>query len=361
MLGFLKYIRSCALTRNWTLCVLLVVMVSVGCLSVVKWSILYLQQIPQLPEGDNPHDYKYILKPGSNSCNGLFSPELVICVSSSVANFEERATLRDTWASVVKDQVHYATLFFFMGRPSRNETALQAALRREQAQYDDIVQEDFMDTYNNLSLKTVSILKWASYNCPNSKFVVKADDDVYVTIPNMLKALREASMFHEEFVLGVINFFAIAGHPERSGKDAVTMEYPYMMYPLYIIGPTYAMPISSAKLLYRASLRMPHHRAEDVYVTGFLAREAGVSLVNDDRFSGHRWPIDGCVFRSKVSGHGYSSKEQRAIHAKMLDSSILCTESVSLAHTMGSTLFVWLTVFMILALWLGLSRCTSVK
>ncbi len=45
------------------------------------------------------------------------------------------------------------------------------------------------DTYHNLTLKTVMGLKWASIFCPQAKFVLKTDDDIYVNLPLLLDAL----------------------------------------------------------------------------------------------------------------------------------------------------------------------------
>ncbi len=46
--------------------------------------------------------------------------------------------------------------------------------------YGDLVQENFIDSYRNLTLKTLMGIRWASIHCSNAKFVVKIDDDVII-------------------------------------------------------------------------------------------------------------------------------------------------------------------------------------
>lgn len=52
---------------------------------------------------------------------------------------------------------------FLVGRTLNNET--QAQLINESRLYDDLIQENFMDTYNNLTIKSLMMLKWVNRNC----------------------------------------------------------------------------------------------------------------------------------------------------------------------------------------------------
>lgn len=42
---------------------------------------------------------------------------------------------------------------------------LQARIVNESEVYGDIIQESFVDSYNNLTLKTIMMLKWVTNNC----------------------------------------------------------------------------------------------------------------------------------------------------------------------------------------------------
>lgn len=56
-------------------------------------------------------------------------------------------------------------ILFLLGQTLSNET--QAKINTESEVYGDVIQESFLDTYNNLTLKTVMMLKWVNKNCQN--------------------------------------------------------------------------------------------------------------------------------------------------------------------------------------------------
>lgn len=60
----------------------------------------------------------------------------------------------------------------------------------ENYEYGDIIQEKFHDTYNNLTLKSVMMLKWVTTNCPHATYLMKTDDDMYINVEGLVKALK---------------------------------------------------------------------------------------------------------------------------------------------------------------------------
>ena len=62
----------------------------------------------------------------------------------------------------------------------------QEILEYESSLYGDIIQGTFKDTYNNLTLKTVSMLDWVLRYCSDVPFVLKTDDDMYINVPLLL-------------------------------------------------------------------------------------------------------------------------------------------------------------------------------
>ena len=55
----------------------------------------------------------------------------------------------------------------------------------------DLVQGNFMDTYRNLTYKTVLGHMWVSSFCSQAEFVVKTDDEIYVDIYGMYALTRK--------------------------------------------------------------------------------------------------------------------------------------------------------------------------
>ncbi|KAH9496738.1 Lactosylceramide 1,3-N-acetyl-beta-D-glucosaminyltransferase A [Bulinus truncatus] len=242
------------------------------------WRMFRISQ--PAPEGSaEPYIFKYVVVPRVN-CSGA---TIVICVAVSRGNSHGRDTIRWTWGSYANDAVNNATVIFFLGSqdPSRNESEVtQRLIDKESDLHGDILQEDYVDHYNNLSLKSVSILRYVSQQCATSQFLLKSDDDIYVNVPLLVQTLKELSAERNQqpFILGH------AFHGARPIRSNASKWYtPHSMfnasvYPSYTSGTAYAMTTSAAGLLYRASRQVPVFWLEDVYITGLCARKANVSL-----------------------------------------------------------------------------------
>lgn len=62
-------------------------------------------------------------------------------------------------------------VLFLLGMPhidNDTDIELQYQVNLESEQYQDIIQENFIDSYNNLTLKSVMMLKWVSSHCSHS-------------------------------------------------------------------------------------------------------------------------------------------------------------------------------------------------
>ena len=66
----------------------------------------------------------------------------------------------------------------------------QEQLQSEADQYGDIVQEAFIDTYANLTVKSLMLLKWFTQHCDNTQYVMKTDDDMYINLVKLYELVR---------------------------------------------------------------------------------------------------------------------------------------------------------------------------
>ena len=113
---------------------------------------------------------------------------IFICSSptSSGKYFDKRQSMRQTWAlEAIKSKVN---VFVVIGLPKDNKT--QKELEKEAFLNKDMIQFGFRDTYYNLTLKHISLLRWANQNCLHSKHIMKTDDDVVVNVEHLLKNLH---------------------------------------------------------------------------------------------------------------------------------------------------------------------------
>ena len=86
-------------------------------------------------------------------------------------------------------------------------------------------------------------------------------------------------------------------------------------YPSFLAGPGYLMSRSTARRLLAASPAVPVFHLEDVYITGLLARKAGIRPVNRHGFSGEERPeVAACLPRSLVTAHRIRPHEMAGIH-----------------------------------------------
>lgn len=73
----------------------------------------------------------------------------------SSGNFDENADFDDARFQVM--------VVFLVGQTENNET--QDNITNESQTYNDLIQEGFFDSYNNLTLKSIMMLKWVVNNC----------------------------------------------------------------------------------------------------------------------------------------------------------------------------------------------------
>ncbi|XP_067686254.1 beta-1,3-galactosyltransferase 1-like isoform X2 [Haliotis asinina] len=261
----------------------------------------------------NPHNFPYLINEG-DMCKE--APELIIVVCTGVKNFKERQAIRETWGTYVKDPVHKTKVVFLLGATDSKD--MQKNLLNESKTYRDIVQEDFHDSYRNLSLKSVAMLKWVETYCISAKFLLKADDDMYINVPNLLTSLRKRK--EEKFILGCIFVGARPVQDKRSKWYTPLNEFSEKTYPRYTSGTSYSMSVKAVPDLYAASQQIKLFWLEDIYITGLCARKAGIQQYHDGGFTFMRRKPTGCDFKSAITGHNYKPEELYKIHKELYSS-----------------------------------------
>ena len=92
---------------------------------------------------------------------------LLVVVCSALENTKERQTIRETWAKD-QEELNDVRVIFMLGN-SFNDT-LQPNVTKESEIYGDILQESFLDTYANLTVKSLMLLKWFTTSCSGKIF-----------------------------------------------------------------------------------------------------------------------------------------------------------------------------------------------
>ncbi|XP_049283831.1 uncharacterized protein LOC125764049 [Anopheles funestus] len=226
---------------------------------------------------------------------------------------------------------------------------MQLRIVNESEVYGDIIQESFIDSYNNLTLKTIMMLKWVTNNCDGKvKFIMKCDDDTFVNVPNLLHVLlggtvplyKAAISFYDTNTVAVkspknrliVGKYLLTGFLFCDAKPigdtsskwySPTYMYDKDVYPNYLSGTAYLMNLETAKLLYRASLSTPIFHLEDVYLTGIVADRVKIRRRHHPLFF-YSYTKDLCALRGMISQHQLQPGEIRTAYDYITNSSILC-------------------------------------
>jgi hypothetical protein len=103
-------------------------------------------------------------------------------VMSTPSNGLARKAIRETWGKLIKP-------LFLIGLDDNHPTS---AVIEEAQTFNDIIIEDFIDSYVNLSIKTAFAMKTFVGHFANSKYFFKTDDDVYVNAEELNAILKHA-------------------------------------------------------------------------------------------------------------------------------------------------------------------------
>ncbi|CAG5131439.1 unnamed protein product [Candidula unifasciata] len=238
----------------------------------------------------NNHNFSYIHNP-IKTCSSEKITVLFV-IPSAPTNFENRDKVRKgSRASYIHDSNNQAKLLFFLGRSQSNATDedIQQKINEEVIKYNDIVQDGFEDSYRNMRLKAVSMLKWASNFCGRAKYVIRTDDDVQVNPEKLVAALDRMSNEFSDFILGQV----VSGwEPIRRKENKYFLsqeEYPYSTLPPFVLGGLLGYPMTTVKLLYQAALRMKPLWLDDVFITAICAQKVQVPLLADPDFVFKHW------------------------------------------------------------------------
>ncbi|XP_072144167.1 beta-1,3-galactosyltransferase 1-like [Dermacentor andersoni] len=153
---------------------------------------------------------------------------------------------------------------------------LQERVANESARYGDIIQADFRDTYRNLTLKSVFLLKWAFMYCSRAQFLLKTDDDVFVNVDNLVRfllALRNGKRRTGPFVVSHMRRNTTAERGLAHKNYLPQSVFANDNLPLYGSGTAYVMSCDAVRPLFTEALVTPFLYVEDVFITGLVAQK----------------------------------------------------------------------------------------
>lgn len=174
---------------------------------------------------------------------------------------------------------------------------MEDKLGHEAGFFNDIIQFDFNESYYNLTLKSVAMLRWTSLHCSKANFIFKVDNDAFIRVNPFLEKIES---FSESKLYGPLKENTLVMRAPKWKLAIDKMYYPQEFYPPFL-SECYLIPAKEALELYAAIEQEPTNESlpalpfEDVYVTGILAKKAELPIVT---FSGLKRFDDGSSDKS---------------------------------------------------------------
>lgn len=227
----------------------------------------HLPKGPILPLAEDyklisPQTYKYVLNQ-PHVCHNRSDILVVFLVPVAPHHYAQREAVRQTWGAPGLDTL----TLFFLGLPEEGGTQkskLQHEIEQESSKYEDIIQINFIDTYENLTIKTLMMMRWLDAHCPQTLYGMKVDADIFVNTFYLRDYLRACP--RRGFITGSV---ISDGAPRRDTKSKWKIskeQYPEDSFPPYVSGAGYVFSRDLAVGISWASRFVRLIPLEDVYV-----------------------------------------------------------------------------------------------
>ena len=254
----------------------------------------------------NVSPYVYITNPTAKCSNPPLKKSanvsILILIKSEPDNFHLRQTIRWLWEPLTSYHEFVRIVFLLGTYPDPKDKNTDVLV--EHARYNDIVQQNFMDKYRNLTLKTVMGFNWAVQYCSEATHILFQDDDYHFNIKN-LDAYIKAYKDRDSIFAGVLRLKSPTVRRPASKYYVSVQEYEHDVYPPFLVGTSFVFSMHYAKQI---ATIIPYVRSitmADTYI-GVLAMKLNITLQNEKNFT-----INNCNNMEKViSCRGYTSTQE---------------------------------------------------
>lgn len=226
--------------------------------------------------------------------NSTFSSQLFVTVISAPHHFAQRDAIRDTWGRRAAELG--ISLYYLIGET--DAYSVQEQIYQEHLTHRDILQANFVDTYFNLTLKSLAMMNWIGRtlergHCSSVRYALKVDDDMFVNI-EAIEGLVKAQNASVEKFIGKLH---TDDHPIRRRFNRYYISeasFSDTTFPHFVTGAAYLFTARSAATIYQTALLEPELAIflEDVYVTGILPQKLGNHIRREGHPSFVNWEVD---------------------------------------------------------------------
>ncbi|KAM3864659.1 beta-1,3-galactosyltransferase 2-like [Diretmus argenteus] len=273
-------------------------------------SLSWWESFPRQYHLAYPRNYHFIMD-DTVACQSSI-PFLVLMVPVAPYNLAARDAIRKTWANRTLVQGEVVQTLFLLGLPGGADARQQQEkLRQENLKYRDLIQSDFMDTYLNLTIKTMVIMDWLATRCPTAAYAMKIDSDMFLNIDNLVIMLQKPGIPKLNYLTGMLMW----NRPvirDRGSKWYVPEEmYPDPLYPTYTLGMGYLFSNDLPSRFVEISKLIKPFNIEDAYI-GMCMKLLGLqpsSPPNPSQFKAYNTAYNRCEY-SQIITYILGSSEQ---------------------------------------------------
>ncbi|XP_069823551.1 beta-1,3-galactosyltransferase 2-like [Dendropsophus ebraccatus] len=256
------------------------------------------------------YQHKYIINE-PNKCQGnrVF---LILLIAVQAGQSEARQAIRQTWGNESFVPGIQILRLFFIGKDTTSTKDVEQALMDESRKYHDIVQQDYLDTYNNLTLKTLMGLKWIATYCPRISYVMKTDSDMFVNTEYLIHSLLTPDRPpRKNYFTGYLMRDFLPNRNKESKWYMAPELYPGERYPYFCSGTGYVFSGDLVMKIIRVSSSIKLLHLEDVFL-GVCLETLGVKPVPPPRDSDfNHWKVSysDCYYNQIVTSHQFTPSE----------------------------------------------------
>lgn len=225
------------------------------------------------------YNFEYLIEP-RHTYPSQTNTFLLIYIHSAPENFKYRLKIRQTWANINSFLPNEAKVMFSIGVSSNN--SINQKLSLESSIYNDIIQSNFSDTYRNLTIKAVMTLKWISINEPNTKYILKVDDDVFVKTYALIRHLKlrlNEERTDKNTIMCYLHKKMKVIRDKKSKWYVTEDEYPTEYFTKYCSGSAYILTGDLAGKIVKTSESEDFFWIDDYYITGKMVKLLRIRLV----------------------------------------------------------------------------------
>ena len=261
---------------------------------------------------------------------------LLIVINTIPSKFERRQTLRETWAKRISVTISSNSprfkplermrIAYFFSVGFDGHSSIDTDTQREADVQQDILRLDLKETYRGVLQKVLLTFEWVANLNIKPRFIVKADDDVYIKVPDLARWLLGNGVQQvKRLYAGFVHRSARVVRSPKSRWYVSSEQYKNDYFPAYCKGGFYVLSRNVLLEIVNASKVTELFPVEDASI-GVLVSKIGVipmrtrrKLVILNKRGVNERVLAGKqeIFKSVIAfGHSLSSKAIRKLHCE---------------------------------------------